>query len=169
VSLYHISAELQAVLAAADTTGGECKELDAALAEHAAALAEAFDSKADDYAALIRTCEVRAQARADEAKRMQKLADSDAALAERLRQTMLQAMQATGRTKVHTARFALGVQRNGGKAPLVVDDDKALPEQFVVPRVTQTIDRDAIREALERGEAVPGARLSERGVRLSIR
>lgn len=168
MSLYAISSELQSLIDLADS-GGTDAEMNAAIAEHRAALVEAFDAKADGYAALIRTCETRADARRAEAKRMAALADSDEGLADRLRLALRDAMTATGRAKVETERFRLAVRANGGKAPLIVSDESALPPQFVVPVVTTKIDKDAIRAALEAGEAVPGAAIGERGTRLDIR
>jgi hypothetical protein len=169
MSLYQITAEMQSLIDAFDAHGAESPEAEAAIREHAAAIAEAFDAKADGYAALIRTCEVRSAARAEEADRMKRLAQSDDALASRLRRTLVEAMQATGRTKVATDRFTLSVVANGGKLPVVIEDEAALPAEFVVPHVTTRVDREAVRSALEAGTPVSGARLGERGTRLSLR
>lgn len=169
MSLYQITTEMQSLLDAFDQHGAESPEAEAAIREHAAAIAEAFDQKADGYAGLIRNCESRAAARRAEAERMERLAALDEALANRLRRTLLDAMQVTGRTKVQTERFALAVRQNGGKVPVVVEDESALPLQFVVPVTTNRIDKDAIRAALESGTPVSGARLGERGTRLDLR
>jgi hypothetical protein len=168
MSLYAIKTELTTLLDAADG-GLDSPEAQAALAEHAAALVEAFDDKADDYAALIRSCEARATARREEVKRMAALADADEALADRLRATLLTAMQETNRTKVDTARFKIAVRRNGGKVPVEVPDPTALPDEYLIPKVTMTVDRDALRTALEAGTEVPGASLGERGWRLDLK
>jgi hypothetical protein len=168
MSLYAITTELQSLIDLADR-GGTDAEMDAAIAEHRQALVDAFDAKADDYAALVRTCEARADARRAEAKRMQLLADSDELLAERLRIALRDAMTATGRAKVETSRFRLAVRANGGKVPVLIDDEATLPPQFRVQVVVEKTDKDAIREALEGGKPVPGARLGERGTRLDIR
>ena len=169
MSLYAITTELSALLAAAEQHGDESEEFAAALAEHAALMREALADKADSYAALVRSCEVRAEARQQEAKRMQALADSDQRLADRLRAALLQAMQETETPKIETARFRLAIRANGGKLPVVIDSEADLPADYRVPKVTLTIDRDSLREALEAGEAVPGARLGVRGTRLDIK
>lgn len=169
MSLYAITTEMQSLLDAFDSHGAESPEAEAAIREHAAAIAEAFDAKADSYAALIKCCEARASARAEEAERMLALARSDDALADRLRRSLLEAMQVTGRVKVETARFRLAVRANGGKVPVLVDDEAALPVEYRVPVVTHKVDRDAIRAALDAGQAVAGARLGERGQRLEIK
>jgi hypothetical protein len=168
MSLYEISSELQSLIDLADS-GGTDAEMDAAIAEHRGAIVEAFDAKADGYAALIRTCEARSDARRAEAKRMAALADSDEGLADRLRIALRDAMTSTGRTKVETARFRLAVRANGGKAPLLIADESALPGQYVVPVISTKIDKEGIRAALEAGQAVPGASIGERGSRLDIK
>lgn len=168
MSLYQITAEMVSLLHAFDQHGEDSPEAEAAFREHASALAEAFDSKADDYAALIRVCETRSEARRHEAARMKALADSDEVLSSRLRETMRAAMEATGRVRVDTPRFRLAVRTNGGKIPVVIEDEAALPAEFAVPVVTVRPDRDAIRSALEAGKPVAGARLGQRGTRLDI-
>jgi hypothetical protein len=168
MSLYEISSELAALLNMAETQGMS-PEIEEAMQEHTAAMVEAFDEKADNYAALIRTLEWRADGRREEAKRIAALANTDDALVTRLRTALMQAMQATGRTTVQTKRFRLGVVNNGGKLPVEIEDETQLPAQFVVPVYGTKIDRDAIRESLERGEDVPGARLLPRGTRLTVK
>ena len=166
MSLYQITAELTSVL---DALVDNNEEAEAALAEHLSALTEAFDIKADDYAALIRVCETRADARRMEAERMTILAKDDERKAERLRTLLMDAMKATGRTKVETDRFRLSVKKNGGKVPVIITDEAALPIDYRVPKITEVIDKDGIREALESGKEVPGAALGERGQRLDLK
>jgi hypothetical protein len=168
MSLYQIQNELMPLLEMSQQENMET-EMAEAFREHTAALIEAFDAKADDYAALIRTCESRADERLVEAERLQTLAARDKALADRLRNTLLEAMQATGRKRVETSRFALSVVQNGGKIPVQIHDETALPEQFKIPVWSTKIDKEAIRAALERGEAIDGAALGQRGTRLSLK
>jgi acyl transferase domain-containing protein len=169
MSLYAIKSEMLGLLEAFDQFGAESPEVENAFREHAAALAEAFDSKADDYAALLRVAETRAAARKEESERIALLAASDEALAKRLREALMIAMQQTGRTKVDTDRFRLSVKRNGGKIPVEITDTAALPPEYMIPKVTHAVDRDAIRAALEAGTPVPGAALGERGWRLDLK
>lgn len=169
MSLYQIKTELIDLLDALDVGYADDAEAQEAIAQHAAALAEAFDSKADDYAALIRVCETRAAARREEAERMLLLAKDDERKADRLTAMLMDAMTATGKTKVETQRFRLSVKKNGGKIPVVITDEDALPVDFRVPKVTEVIDKDGIREALEAGTPVPGAELGKRGQRLEIK
>ena len=71
---------------------------------------------------------------------------------------------------IETPRYKLSLQRNGGKAPLILDENLAvtqLPEHF--KRVTIDADPTAIRLALERGEKLEWAQLGESGVSMRIR
>ena len=100
---------------------------------------------------------------------MEALAASDEAKAERLRAALLRAMQATQRDKVETPRFRLAVRKNGGKVPVLLTDEAAIPALYRVPKITEVLDKDGIRAALEAGQSVPGAALGERGVRLELK
>jgi hypothetical protein len=168
VSLYAITTEMQAILEAIDQAAGN-PEAEAALTDHLASIAEGFDAKADAYGQLIRVCEARAGARREEAERMVALAASDEATADRLRTALLKAMQVTGRLKVETPHFRFAVRNNGGKIPLLVTDEAAIPVAYRVPKVTEVLDKEAIRADLEAGKAVPGAALGQRGVRLELK
>lgn len=169
MSLYAIKTEMMGLLEAFDQHGSASAEAEAAIRDHAAALIEAFDAKADDYAALVRVAETRAAARREESERLQKLAEDDESLAKRLRAAMLDAMQQTGRMKVDTPRFSLSVKCNGGKTPVEVTDDSIIPPEYRIPKVTYSLDKDTIRQRLEAGEAIPGVALGERGYRLDLR
>lgn len=169
MSLFAITSEMMSLISAFNDHGKDSPEAEEAFREHAAALAEAFDSKADGYASLIQECEARTESRRGEAKRLLSLADSDEALASRLREALRQAMESTGRTRVDTDRFRLSVRQNGGKIPVFITDESAIPQEYLLPRMTMQVDKDAIRTALEKGDTVAGAVLGQRGSRLDIR
>jgi hypothetical protein len=59
------------------------------------------------------------------------------------------------------------VQPNGGKPPLVINDDFDYDDERFFDLVPK-IDRDAVREAIDRGETVPGAHIAERGHHLRV-
>ena len=61
----------------------------------------------------------------------------------------------------------LKIAKNGGKAPLIIDVDPiALPFDF--QKVTISANNEAIRDALEHGKEIPGARIGERGEHIKI-
>lgn len=168
MSLYAIQNEITEIVETILDGGEDCAEAQAALNEHLAGLDAALDEKADSYAALIRHLEARADARRGEAQRMRDLATADDDLAERLKTRLKEAMQATGRTKLETARFRLSVSQNGGVQPLAVTCEAAdLPTELTT--VTVAANKAAIRAALEAGTAIPGCELLPRGTSLRIK
>ena len=126
--------------------------------------------KVDNYAALITTLDARAEVRAKEAERLARRAKIDAASAQFLKDRLRTELEARGVQKVETDRYRVSVVSNGGKLPLVLGDEREIPEAFwrEVP-ARKEIDRDAIRQALDAGRTVAGAHYGDRGRRLSIR
>ena len=126
--------------------------------------------KVDNYAALITTLDARAEVRAKEAERLARRAKTDAASAQFLKDRLRTELEARGMQKVETDRYRVSVVANGGKLPLVLGDELEIPDAYwrEVP-ARKEIDRDAIRQALDAGRPVAGARYGDRGRRLSIR
>ncbi len=123
--------------------------------------------KADGYAALIREFEYRALAREEEAKRLAESAGAMKNRAYSLKTRFMTAMQFMQMDRLDTDINSFRICGNGGKKPLDVYDQDKVPADFI--RQIPQIDREAIREALEHGESVPGAILMERGKHLRIR
>jgi hypothetical protein len=99
---------------------------------------------------------------------MRDLAAADEALADRLKQRLKDAMEASGKGKLETARFRLSVQANGGAQPLEVTvPPEQLPQKYQAVRVEA--DKTALREALAAGATIPGVTLLPRGTSLRIR
>jgi hypothetical protein len=167
-TLDDLMADLDASLAA--TEGEVTPEIQAALQAVDAWMAELdadLKGKVDNYAALIVTLEGRAEVRKAEAERLARRARIDAANAQFLKDRLRGELERRGIGKVETDRYRVSVAANGGKLPLLIQDEQAVPDRFWVS--VKRISNDLVREALDRGEAVPGARLGERGRRLSIR
>lgn len=167
MNLYQITSELQAVIDGILEGGIDSPEAQQALDEHLAGLDEALDQKAEDYAAVIMSLQARSDARAAEAKRIRELANADATVAQRLKERLKQAMETTGRARIDTTRFRLTVANNGGKQPMLIEDESAIPPEFFV-QVPQ-VDKECIRTALENGRTVPGCSLAPRGTSLRIK
>jgi hypothetical protein len=168
MSLYAIKSEMESILDAILDGGIDGQEAQDALNAHLEGLDAALEDKADDYAGMIQSLNLRAEARKAEAARMRQLAETDAALADRLKERLKEAMEATGKLKLDTPRFKLSVAGNGGKQPLeVAVEPTALPQEFQAVEVRA--NKDAIRAALEAGVTVPGCTLLPRGTGLRIR
>ena len=123
--------------------------------------------KVDNYAALISTLRARADIRRAEAERLARRAQVDEAAADWLASRLLAALDARGMRKVETDRYAVSVVGNGGKQPLLVDGE--IPSEWTKTVTRTEPGRERIRASLEAGQALPFARLGERGKRLSIR
>ncbi len=166
-TLYELTDDLLALEADFLEKGGELsdEELDVYLR-----LQEDLEAKLDRTAAFVRELEARAKMRKEEAARLSTLARSDEALAFRLKERMMAAMQALGKEKVETPRFRLSVRTAGGKQAVVL---KVAPEELPLRFQRQRIeaDLDALRAALEAGdqEALEVAELAARKRYLSIR
>lgn len=72
--------------------------------------------------------------------------------------------------KVKGEKFTWAIQKNGGKAPLVINDGVmafSVPERFQL--IDFEFDKAEIRKALEDGEELDFARLGERGESLRLK
>lgn len=128
------------------------------------------DRKLDNYAALIGELEARSEARKIEAKRMSDRAKADENRAKSLKAMLQQFFECHELKTLETPRYRLTLANNGGKLPLIVDEDfsvAAMPDDLI--KVSITPDNEAIRTALEAGEALEFARFGERGRSLRIK
>jgi len=128
------------------------------------------DHKLDNYGALIREIKLRASVRKQEAERLIKLSRFDENRANRLEECLFKFLAAHNLKKLDTTRFRFSVCVNGGKLPLVLDEELEpddFPEEYTYP--VTVVDKVAIREALEAGKELTFAKLGERGSHLRIR
>ncbi len=133
-------------------------------------LGDERDKKLDGYAALITEMQARAEARKTESKRLMELATTDDNRAKLLKDRLKWFFETHNLKTVDTARYRLSVVKNGGKAPLVIDQSvmvSRIPERF--QKVSVDFDTAAIRDALERGERLNFAQLGERGSSMRIK
>lgn len=172
-TLFDISDDLFALAQLLEEEGGEVRpETEEAIDAFFAELGDERDKKIDNYCALIRHFEALASVRKEEAKRLASSASTLENNAARLKSRLLVFFKIHGLGKISTPRFNVGPQKAGGKAPLVLDPlyvecpDK-LPDGLKT--VTYSPDKEAIRRAVEAGEADGIAYIAERGEFLSIR
>lgn len=129
---------------------------------------DAFEDKADGYAMIIKTIEADVEAiKVEEARlhaRRKRLEDRK----DWMKKNLSESMKDMGKTKFKTARFSFGIQKNGGKRPLVLDvDPSELPDEFI--RVEYTAKNDLLRESLGDAESNQWCHLEEQGESLRIR
>lgn len=128
-----------------------------------------LEIKAENYAKVIRNMEGSIVAIENE---QDKLAAKKAILkgnVKRLKDNLQTSMIATGKRKFKTDLFSFNIQKNGGKAPVILDvkDTSELPDDLV--RIKEEADLDAIRQLLEKEGTCKYAHLGERGESLRIK
>lgn len=168
-TLFAISDDLQKLNELLDECSDDAQQQEL-IAQWFEQLGEERDTKLDGYAALITEMQARAEARKTEQKRLAELVAADENRAKLLKERLKWFFEAHDLKKVETARYSIGLQRNGGKAPLIFKEGLSpteLPEHF--QRVTIDPETTRIREALEAGEILEFARLGERGTSLRIK
>jgi hypothetical protein len=86
--------------------------------------------------------------------------------AETLRNVILSAMESADIPGIVSPSITLSKRELSGK--LVVEDEAKVPAKFFAPQDPK-LDKKALTEALKEGEDVPGTRLSNGGISLTIR
>jgi len=75
-------------------------------------------------------------------------------------------MENTGISKIECPYFKLSIQKNPVSVNVI--NEEAIPEKFKEKVITLKLDKTAVKKAIENGEAVPGAVLTN-GTRLVIK
>ena len=127
-----------------------------------------IEEKADNYARIMQRLNGDAELLKKEEERLAKKRDTLENRSKWLKSQLFQAMKSTGKVKFKTALFSFGIQKNGGKTPMKIDDPEAVPEKYLIPQPPK-VDMDAVRKELENGVALTFAHLEERGESLRIR
>jgi 5,10-methylenetetrahydrofolate reductase len=128
-----------------------------------------FANKIDGILCLIQSRKKWLQIRKEEADRLNKLIKKDENTIKFLNDYLLRHLEAQEVTKLRTNKFNLTVANNGGKLPLWIDskiNPKDLPKKY--QQITVEINKNTVREALEKGEDLVFAGFSERGKHLRI-
>lgn len=127
-----------------------------------------IETKADNYAKIIRNMESQLEGIKAEKKRLiarQAIIEKNVA---RLKDDLQKAMIATGKRKFKTDLFSFGIQKNGGALPIIVDVDcSELPDELV--QITEKPNLKAIELYIKQTGDVSYAHFGERGESLRIR
>lgn len=154
-TLYGITAELNAILAAIEDNGGEITpEIENALAINE----EQFATKAVDYGHAILNLKGMAAAAKAEKERLAGLQKFYENTQKRLEGALSQAMQVFGQDKVENSTMRLSLRHTTATE---VDDIALLPAEYKTTKVEEVADKTAIKKAILSGESVPGAHLVE--------
>lgn len=154
MNLYQLSARMQQLFDQDELSELECLEFDTLCAD--AEQACVYRAK------FIRNLQAEAAAVEAARKQMQEREKALTAKIEREENRLIARMWELKFSKLTTPDFVTSIKTN---PPSVNDFDKALiPEKFWVTKVTETksIDKTAIKAAIQSGEEVPGANLAQK-------
>lgn len=160
-SLFNISAEARE-LASALIEGELSEELETALVINQNELQE----KAINYGFAIKSIEADIDTIDAEIERLKALKTSRTNAIDRMKSTVLEAMNIYGIEKVASPTLNLAVRLNPESVEVV--NEYQVPDIYRKEKVTVTIDKTAIKEAIKSGLEVPGAVL-DRKKRLEIK
>ena len=116
-----------------------------------------FDNKVVSISSFIRNLEVSAHAMKVAEVEMYNRRKAVENKIEHLKDYVLTNMKAIGKDKVECALFKVSVRNN--PASIVVDESAVVPKEFVVTKVTESVDKKALKTALEEGLVVEGVSL----------
>ena len=118
-----------------------------------------LEEKADNIACLIKQVEAEAEAIKTEAKNLTDRAKAKETKVERLTQYLLDTLKAVGTDKIETTRNILQVKKN--PVSVVLDEGFNHPG-FITTKLTTVPDKSLIKEWLQQGKELDGARLEQR-------
>ena len=114
--------------------------------------------KVDNFALFVRMESARADALKAEAARLASKARTAAGRIAYLKEKYLDAMQRNGLRQVRGQVYALSVRATD---VVTITNEAVLPERYVVEKTTIMPDKLAIKDALKKGEDIPGAILDK--------
>jgi hypothetical protein len=163
------AAQLQALLDAwADDHDGVVDDLPADITKALEDSAESMAVKVDRIVSVIRDFRAKAAARNAEARALAASARAEDAKADSLQEYIGHCLRTAGARKWSGTIHEVAVCANGGKRPLEVKlHPSDLPMAY--QRITLDADTDAIRAALDRGEAITGCSYGERGTHIRVK
>lgn len=164
--LYEITDTLNAAWQMIEEQAEEDGSFDARLKLILDAVQEEFNDKIDGCCRILAEFDRRNESCKAEMDRLKKRAQSITNRTESLKNYMLDAMRATGQSKVETDLFTVAIRKNPPKVEILDEDD--IPERFIEIRTEEVVRKKEIVEALKAGEEVPGCSLVQ-GERLDIK
>lgn len=124
---------------------------------------DAIEEKAINYGRIIKMLNADIKEIDVELKRLQKKKQSIENKSNIMKETLLQAMQETGKQKIKSPLISVWMQRNPAK--LIIPDEKQLQADYFI--VTRVPDKDQIKEDLKAGKEIVGAHLEQsEGIRI---
>lgn len=163
MKLYEVTGDLLKLQEIAET-----EDIDDEFLEVWDEVEDEFEAKAEGYAKIIRNLESEVDALKAEEKRLSERRKNVEKNAKRLKDNLEGAMKATGKRKFESGIFKFSIQKNGGKAPIIVDvPTEELADEFVI--VSEKPDLEAIRKYIEETGDITQFHIGDRGESLRIK
>lgn len=129
-----------------------------------------IEIKLDSYGVIVNELQADVEKIDQEIKRLTTKKKTIANSINYLKNMVMQTMGTLNTRKVKGDKFTWTIAKNGGKAPLIIDEDMpaiSLPEEYQLWDVKP--NKEVIRQDLEAGKELPYARLGERGESLRLK
>lgn len=166
MTLYELNVQMQEILDMA-----ESGEFDEELISNTIEGVEGeIEIKLDSYGVIIIELQADIEKIDQEIKRLTSKKKTIANSINYLKNMVMQTMGTLNTRKVKGDKFTWTIAKNGGKAPLIIDESMpaiCLPEEYQLWDVKP--NKDVIRQDLEAGKQLPYARLGERGESLRLK
>ncbi|MBS4462902.1 MULTISPECIES: siphovirus Gp157 family protein [unclassified Facklamia] len=115
-----------------------------------------FDEKVENIVKMIKNFEGDVLAYKNEETKLKAKRQSAENKVESLKSYLFNNMEFLGKEKVKTELFNVSIRNNAPSVDLY--NEEILPEAYLIP-LAPKVDKTSIRDALKRGEEVPGAKL----------
>lgn len=157
LTLYGIEEELDARLNTIDLVDQEDAELRAEIEQEIAQLVAAEKSKVDGVCRMLAHFEAQAQFATDEAKRLTQRKRQFEIAGERLERCARIAMEIAGKQQLDGNTSRLKLRLN--PPAVLITNAEAVPSAYQIVKTDVSIDKGAIKRAIQSGLDVPGAEL----------
>lgn len=166
MTLYSLTVQMQEILDMAES--GEFDE--ELIANTLEGVEGEIEDKLDSYGVIVNELQDDVDKLDKEIKRLNAKKKTITGSIDYLKRMVMFTMGRMDKKKIKGERFTWSIVKNGGKAPVIYEDDfnpLNIPEQFQMWDVQP--DKALIREVLESGTELPFARLGERGESLRLK
>ena len=125
-----------------------------------------YNDKMEAYCKVIKNYESLAKAKKDEAKNLSNQAKTLENKVSWMKHTMYESMKATGKKEAGGDILSAKIVKKGGVTPLEIDEENV---PITYQKAVYSVDKEAIRKALDDGQELDFAHFGERGEYLKIK
>lgn len=161
-TLFNLVGEFEALYALATSENAEDEQI---FIDTLEALRGELEAKAGGYTHVIKQLEMEAKECDNVITNFKAKKEVRENHIKRMKQALIEAMDAAGVDSIPAGEYTLKIARNGGLQPLKIDG--VVPDNF--KKIIYEDDKDLIRKALNDGEELGFAHLEERGRHLNIK